>query len=292
MAMRTIVIRVAAGAALVLATLANNANAQIASPILNAVEVQKLVASADPVDNARLSALDLPKPEHFTFAGAAGAAVHAMLLRPPAFDAAKKYPVLMVLHGGPETQFGDTWSFRWNTQTFASPGYAVLMINRRGSTGFGQQFTDDIHNDWGGKPWLMMIFGLGDGRQLALCARRGDRHKLGPRDLDLPHFAFAAPDRRALKSWEGKLRKAGVDYETEQHGDQRSLYFRDPNGIVIEITAPPTETLFRDAPEAHAVVEAMRIARRRAKDDVVVVCFSGRGDKDAFEVARLRGEEV
>jgi glyoxylase I family protein len=125
----------------------------------------------------------------------------------------------------------------------------------------------DAHSgdDWGGKPWLMMIFALGDGRQLALCARRGDRRKLGPRDLDLPHFAFSAPDRRALKSWEGKLRKAGVDYETEQRGDQRSLYFRDPNGIVIEITAPPTETLFRDAPEAHAVVEAwLRETTRRS----------------------------
>ena len=74
-----------------------------------------------------------------------------MLLKPPSFDASKKYPLLMVLHGGPETQFGDTWSFRWNTQTLAAPGYAVLMINRRGSTGFGLQFTDDINNDWGGK---------------------------------------------------------------------------------------------------------------------------------------------
>ena len=109
---------------------------------------------------ARLAQLDLPKAEHFTFAGAGGTSVHGMLLKPPAFDASKKYPVLMVLHGGPETQFGDTWSFRWNTQTLASPGYAVLMINRRGSTGFGQQFTDDINNDWGGKAYEDLMKGL------------------------------------------------------------------------------------------------------------------------------------
>ena len=108
----------------------------------------------------RLAQLDLPKAEHFTFAGAGGTSVHAMLLKPPSFDASKKYPLLMVLHGGPETQFGDTWSFRWNTQTLAAPGYAVLMINRRGSTGFGQQFTDDINNDWGGKAYEDLMKGL------------------------------------------------------------------------------------------------------------------------------------
>lgn len=108
----------------------------------------------------RLAQLDLPAAEHFTFAGAGGTEIHAMLLRPPGFDAAKTYPVLMVLHGGPETQFGDSWSVRWNTQVLASPGYAVLMINRRGSTGFGQQFTDAINNDWGGRPYDDLMKGL------------------------------------------------------------------------------------------------------------------------------------
>jgi dipeptidyl aminopeptidase/acylaminoacyl peptidase len=108
----------------------------------------------------RLAQLDLPEAEHFTFAGAAATEIHGMLLRPPAFDPSKKYPVLMVLHGGPETQFGDTWSVRWNTQVLASPGYAVLMINRRGSTGFGQQFTDEINKDWGGKAFEDVMKGL------------------------------------------------------------------------------------------------------------------------------------
>jgi dipeptidyl aminopeptidase/acylaminoacyl peptidase len=144
------------GRTLVLSRSSQQAPAELAVVPAAGGEIRALTTHND----ARLGALDLPKPEHFTFAGAAGAEVHAMLLRPPAFDAAKKYPVLMVLHGGPETQFGDTWSFRWNTQTLASPGYAVLMINRRGSTGFGQQFTDDINKDWGGKPYEDLMKGL------------------------------------------------------------------------------------------------------------------------------------
>jgi dipeptidyl aminopeptidase/acylaminoacyl peptidase len=107
-----------------------------------------------------LGNLDLPAAEHFTFNSTDGTEITAMLLRPPAFDASKKYPVVMILHGGPETMFGDAWSYRWNTQMFAAPGYAVLMIDRRGSTGFGQAFTDAIHDDWGGKPYEDLMKGL------------------------------------------------------------------------------------------------------------------------------------
>jgi dipeptidyl aminopeptidase/acylaminoacyl peptidase len=107
-----------------------------------------------------LGKLDLGSAEHFTFTGAADTEIHAMLLRPPAFDPSKKYPLVMILHGGPETMFGDTWSYRWNTQMFAAPGYAVLMINRHGSTGFGQAFTDAIQDDWGGKPYEDLMKGL------------------------------------------------------------------------------------------------------------------------------------
>ena len=66
----------------------------------------------------------------------------------------------MLLHGGPQTMWGDTWSYRWNAQAFASPGYVVVMINRRGSTGFGQAFTDAITGDWGGKPLDDLMKGL------------------------------------------------------------------------------------------------------------------------------------
>jgi dipeptidyl aminopeptidase/acylaminoacyl peptidase len=111
-------------------------------------------------NTAKLEQLDLPRAEHFWFDSADGAKVHGMLLRPPAFDPGRKYPLLMVAHGGPETQFGDAWSYRWNTQLFASPGYVVLMINRRGSTGFGQRFTDEVRDDWGGRAFGDLMKGL------------------------------------------------------------------------------------------------------------------------------------
>ena len=144
------------GKTLVVARSSQQAPAELAALAATGGHVRALTSH----NAERLSQLDLPKLEHFNFPGAGGTTVNGMLLRPPSFDASKKYPVLMVLHGGPETQFSDTLSFRWNTQTLASPGYAVLMINRRGSTGFGLQFTDDINNDWGGKAYEDLMKGL------------------------------------------------------------------------------------------------------------------------------------
>jgi dipeptidyl aminopeptidase/acylaminoacyl peptidase len=107
-----------------------------------------------------LAPLDLAKPEAFTFRGAGGTQVQGFLVRPPAFDAAKEYPMLLLIHGGPQGMWGDTWSYRWNAQLFSSPGYVSVMINPRGSTGFGQAFTDEISGDWGGKPLEDLMSGL------------------------------------------------------------------------------------------------------------------------------------
>ena len=105
--------------------------------------------------------LDLPKAEHFTFKSVDGAEVHGMLVRPPNFDARKKYPVVLLCHGGPQTMWSDNWGYRWNAQMFASPGFVAVMINRRGSTGFGQKFTDEIVGDYGGKAYQDLMTGLG-----------------------------------------------------------------------------------------------------------------------------------
>jgi dipeptidyl aminopeptidase/acylaminoacyl peptidase len=110
-------------------------------------------------NEAILANLDVNPAEKFWFDGAEGTKVEAMLVRPPDFDAAKKYPLLVLLHGGPQTMFSDAWGYRWNAQVFAAAGYAVLMINRRGSTGYGQKFTDEITNDWGGKAYVDVMKG-------------------------------------------------------------------------------------------------------------------------------------
>jgi catechol 2,3-dioxygenase-like lactoylglutathione lyase family enzyme len=109
--------------------------------------------------------------------------------------------------------------------------------------------------DWGEKPWLMLIFTLGDGREIALVERRGDGVRAEKRAPELPHFALAAPDHTALDAWKTKLAAAGVAISEESHGEQRSLYFDDPNGITLEITAPPSPLSSR--PESSARVDAV-----------------------------------
>ena len=100
-----------------------------------------------------LASHDLRKLEDFTVTGAEGAPVHTYLLKPPAFDATKKYPVLFLIHGGPQGAWGESFSFRWNPQVFATAGFVVVMPNPRGSTGYGSKFTDEINGDWGGKAY-------------------------------------------------------------------------------------------------------------------------------------------
>jgi len=111
-------------------------------------------------NDAILSALEMNPPETFWFDGAEGTKVQAMLIRPPKFDAAKKYPLLVLLHGGPQTMWSNAWGYRWNAEVFSASGYVTLMINRRGSTGYGQKFTDEITNDWGGKAYVDVMDGV------------------------------------------------------------------------------------------------------------------------------------
>jgi dipeptidyl aminopeptidase/acylaminoacyl peptidase len=107
-----------------------------------------------------LANLELNAPETFWFVSGDGVKVQAMLVKPPKFEAGKKYPLLVLLHGGPQTMFSNAWGYRWNAQVFSSPGYVSLMINRRGSTGYGQKFTDEITNDWGGKAYVDVMKGI------------------------------------------------------------------------------------------------------------------------------------
>lgn len=112
------------------------------------------------INDERLAAVQLGEPVQFTFEGANGATVHAWLVKPVDFDPAKQYPVAMLIHGGPQGSFGDQFHYRWNPQTYAGRGYAALMIDFHGSTGYGQAFTDAINGDWGGKPLEDLKLGL------------------------------------------------------------------------------------------------------------------------------------
>lgn len=90
--------------------------------------------------------------EQFTFIGWNGETVHGYVVKPWNYVAGKKYPVAFLIHGGPQGSFGNGWSYRWNPQTYAGQGYAVMMIDFHGSTGYGQKFTDAISGHWGDRP--------------------------------------------------------------------------------------------------------------------------------------------
>ena len=104
--------------------------------------------------------LDVAKAEGFKFEGADGDEVAGWIIKPPGFDPSKKYPVLFLIHGGPQGAWHDEWHGRWNYQLFASPGYVVVAVNPRGSTGYGQKFTLQISKDWTGKVYQDLMLGL------------------------------------------------------------------------------------------------------------------------------------
>ncbi|WP_298580759.1 S9 family peptidase [uncultured Luteimonas sp.] len=105
-----------------------------------------------PTASERLPDVQFGSYEQFSFEGADDATVHGYVVKPSGFEEGRRYPVAFLIHGGPQGSFGNGWSYRWNPQTYAGQGYAVVMIDFHGSTGYGQAFTDAISGDWGGKP--------------------------------------------------------------------------------------------------------------------------------------------
>ena len=104
--------------------------------------------------------LDLNPLEEFGFIGAGGDSVFGWVLKPPTFDAARRYPLIYLVHGGPQGAWVDNWHARWNYQMFASRGFVVAAVNFHGSTGYGQAFTDAISRHWGDLPLDDLLRGL------------------------------------------------------------------------------------------------------------------------------------
>ncbi|HET8819594.1 MAG TPA: S9 family peptidase [Xanthomonadaceae bacterium] len=90
--------------------------------------------------------------EQFSFEGWNGETVHGYVGKPWNYEEGREYPVAFLIHGGPQGSFGNGWSYRWNPQTYAGQGYAVVMIDFHGSVGYGQAFTDAITQHWGDRP--------------------------------------------------------------------------------------------------------------------------------------------
>ena len=90
--------------------------------------------------------------EQFSFEGWNGETVRGYVGKPWNYEEGRQYPVAFLIHGGPQGSFGNGWSYRWNPQTYAGQGYAVVMIDFHGSVGYGQDFTDAISGHWGDRP--------------------------------------------------------------------------------------------------------------------------------------------
>lgn len=98
-------------------------------------------------NTARVAQIEAPEPVHFWFTAKNGKRIHNLMILPPFFDKEKRYPIVVFPHGGPNSMSKDAFSTRWNNHLLASPGYVVLETNYTGSTGFGEQFADDIERD-------------------------------------------------------------------------------------------------------------------------------------------------
>jgi dipeptidyl aminopeptidase/acylaminoacyl peptidase len=114
-------------------------------------------ANADLMTHANLQ-----KAEEVWWRGALGKKIHGFIIKPKDFDARKKYPLVVLIHGGPQSAWYDNWGYRWNPQVFANAGYVVFAPNPRGSISYGQQFVNEISGDWGGKVYIDIMNGVAD----------------------------------------------------------------------------------------------------------------------------------
>jgi len=170
-------------------------------------------------NDGRVASSEMGEAEQFTFKGWNNETVYAYVVKPVGFDPEKKYPIAFLIHGGPQGSFGNSFHYRWNPQAYTGAGYAAVMVDFHGSTGYGQAFTDSISGDWGGKPLEDLQKGLAaaierygwmDGdRVVALGASYGG--------YMINWIAGNWPDRfRCLVNHDGILDDRSMYYETEE----------------------------------------------------------------------------
>jgi dipeptidyl aminopeptidase/acylaminoacyl peptidase len=189
------------------------------------------------LNQERLATLRMGEPEQFQFQGAGGDTVHGWVVKPALFTPGKRYPIALLIHGGPQTSFSNHFHYRWNAEVYAGAGYGVVMIDFHGSPGYGQAFTDSISKDWGGKPLQDLQLGLAaavarypwlDGdRACALGASYGG--------YMTNWIAGSWPDRfRCLVTHDGVFDLRMMYYSTEElwfpEWEQGGTYWQNPAG--------------------------------------------------------------
>jgi dipeptidyl aminopeptidase/acylaminoacyl peptidase len=168
---------------------------------------------------AKLAALRLGDYEQFSFKGWNNETVYGYIVKPVDFDPARKYPVAFLIHGGPQGSFGNDFHYRWNSQAYAGAGYAAVMVDFHGSTGYGQAFCDSIRGDWGGKPLEDLKKGLA--AALAKCPWM-DGTRVGALGASFGAYMINWiegnwPDRfKCLVAHDGNIDERAAYFETEE----------------------------------------------------------------------------
>ncbi|HWS56039.1 MAG TPA: S9 family peptidase [Pyrinomonadaceae bacterium] len=197
-----------------------------------------------------MAGFGLRPAEEVTWEGAAGAQVQGWLFRPPQFDPSRKYPLLVLIHGGPQGAWNDSWSYRWNPQIYAARGYVVLMPNPRGSTGFGQQFTNEISGDWAGKVYTDLMNGVAKVAAMSFV----DKERVGAAGASyggyMVNWLLGHNDHPAVK-FKAFVSHAGVFHTESMYGVTEELWFPE-----WEFGGTPWEK-----PEAYAKWSPHRHAR-------------------------------
>ena len=178
-------------------------------------DIQKITE----INSEKIAAGRMGDYEQFTFAGWNDEMVHCYIVKPVDFDSKKKYPVAFLIHGGPQGSFGNSFHYRWNPQAYAGAGYAAVMVDFHGSTGYGQAFCDSIRGDWGGKP----LEDLQKGLAAALKRYRWmDGNRIGALGASFGGYminwiAGNWPERfRCLVNHDGNLCERMAYYDTEE----------------------------------------------------------------------------
>ncbi len=189
------------------------------------------------INKNKVAAARMGDCEQFSFPGWNDETVYGYIVKPVDFDASQKYPVAFLIHGGPQGSFGNIFHYRWNAQAYAGAGYAVVMVDFHGSTGYGQAFCDLIRGDWGGKPLVDLQKGLA-----AALARYPwmDGDRVGALGASFGGYminwiAGQWPDRfRCLVNHDGSLDERLSYFDTEElwfpEWDHQGTPWDNPNG--------------------------------------------------------------
>ena len=177
-------------------------------------------------NDAFISNFNLKPAELTSWEGANNAKVSGWIVKPADFTASKKYPLVVLIHGGPQGAWNDNWGYRWNPQIFAAQGYVVFLPNPRGSTGYGQKFVDEISQDWGGKAYTDIMNGVAQTASLPYV----DRNRVGAAGGSYGGYMvdwIEGHNDDSRVQFKALVSHAGVFNLTSMYGATEELWFTD-----------------------------------------------------------------